>query len=414
MYSRYTAAAFIADKEPDTVLRCIMQNWICVFGVMGGIHSDIGGEFSNDMMEDVAHKLGIKCTTTASYSPHQNGLNEKNHAVVDRMIAKMMESDKTLSPDMALRWALNAKNSLDNCHGYSPYQLHIGINPVMPSVTRDGPAAYENETKSVSFASNLNAMHSAREEFIKAESSGILKKALKSRLYSGGGDIENGDWIYYKKTDGKSKNIMWSGPSQVTAINGKKLFIDRGARLATVNRDDAVKVGDEFWNFNDQTEKKENKGERENSADEKQPRSFNLRSNKAQSKKKLSEKDSSSDDSQSSEDISEDETSEVTSEESSNENGSEAGSDDEEGENATTRDSEAPSAEEREGEGSDVPDEFEEQDVFSFDLLTLFSIEFLRVMQLRLRALCLERQRALARTDSGGMWRYFKLANVSQ
>ena len=27
----------------------------------------------------------------------------------------------------------------------------------------------------------------------------------------------------------------------------KKLFIDQGARLGTVNRDDAVRVGEEFW-----------------------------------------------------------------------------------------------------------------------------------------------------------------------
>ena len=71
MYSRFTAAAFIPDKKPDTVVRCIMQHWVCLFGVMNGIHTDIGGEMSNELMEDVAHKLGIKSTTTASYSPHQ-------------------------------------------------------------------------------------------------------------------------------------------------------------------------------------------------------------------------------------------------------------------------------------------------------------------------------------------------------
>ena len=45
---------------------------------------------------------------------------------------------------------------------------------------------------------------------------------------------------------------MWKGPSRVTAVNGKKLFIDRGARLGTVNRDDAVRVGEEFWRMDDQ------------------------------------------------------------------------------------------------------------------------------------------------------------------
>ena len=178
MYSRYTVAVFIQDKKADTIVRCIMQHWVCIFGVMGGIHSDIGGEMSNTCMDDVSHKLGVKLTTTASYSPHQNGLNERNHSVVDLMVTRMMASDKSLSSELALCWALNAKNSLENCYGFSPYQLHIGRNPVLPSVTRDGPASYENVTKSKSFAVNLNAMHLARQEFTKVESSSILKKVL--------------------------------------------------------------------------------------------------------------------------------------------------------------------------------------------------------------------------------------------
>ena len=251
MYSRFTAAALINDKLPDTIVMVIMQKWVCLFGVMGGIHTDIGGEMSNDLVEDVAHKLGIKSTTTASYSPHQNGLNERNHGVVDLMITRMMASDQTLSSEMALCWALNAKNSMENCYGFTPYQLHIGCNPRLPSVTRDGPPSYENVTKSESFALNLNALHAARKEFTHAESSAILKKALKSRVYPKGDDITNGDWIYYKKNDFKSKEPIWSGPSKVTAVNGKKLFIDRGARLATVNRDDAVRIGEEFWKIDD-------------------------------------------------------------------------------------------------------------------------------------------------------------------
>ena len=96
-------------------------------------------------------------------------------------------------------------------------------------------------------------MQSAGNEFTQAECSAILKKALKSRIYPRGEGIEICDWIYFKKNDGKSKNSLWSGPSQVAAINGKKFFIDRGARLATVNRDDAVRVGEEFWKIDDCT-----------------------------------------------------------------------------------------------------------------------------------------------------------------
>ena len=214
---------------------------------MKGLHSDIGGEMSNAILEDVSANLTIRPTTTAAYSPHQNGLNERNHSTVDTMMLRMKESDPNMTPEMILSWALHAKNSLENCYGFSPFQLHIGYNPMLPSATRDGPPALEGVTKSQTFANHLNTMHLAREEFIKAESSAVLKRALKSKIFPRGEDIQEKDWIYYKKDDNKSKEKIFRGPAQVVATNGKKLFIDQGARLGTVNRDNAVRVGEEFW-----------------------------------------------------------------------------------------------------------------------------------------------------------------------
>lgn len=44
-------------------------------------------------------------------------------------------------------WALMAKNTMQNVHGYSPYQLDFGQNPNLPSVLTDKPAALEGATK---------------------------------------------------------------------------------------------------------------------------------------------------------------------------------------------------------------------------------------------------------------------------
>ena len=258
MYSRLTMGNFIKDKSPESVIECIMGTWVPAFGLMRGIHSDIGGEFSNSTLEEVASRLDIDVTTTASYSPNQNGLNERNHAIVDIMITRMLLSDPSLKPRMALCWSLNAKNSLENCYGFTPFQLHIGRTPMMPSTTRGGPPSFENVTKSENFAAHLNAMHAARTEFIKAESSKSLKLAMKSMVYPRGDNITSGDDIYYKQKK-QPKNVPeWEGPSKVVATNGKKLFVDKGARLGTVNRDDSVRKGEELWKFSDlQKEKKD-------------------------------------------------------------------------------------------------------------------------------------------------------------
>ena len=175
--------AFIKEKKPEEIVKVLLNLWLPHYGLMKCLHSDIGGENSNDLVEDVASNLGVMLTTTSAYSPHQNGINERNHAIVDLVITRMMESDGQLSPDLALSWALQAKNSLENAYGYTPFQLHIGYTPVLPSVTRDGPPSMEGMTKSKALAVQINAMHAAREAFIEAESSSILKRALKSKVF---------------------------------------------------------------------------------------------------------------------------------------------------------------------------------------------------------------------------------------
>ena len=251
MHSRMTIGDFITEKKPGKVIDVVMRRWIQTFGMMKCLHSDIGGEMTNELMENVVSYLGVKLTTTCASSPHQNGINERNHATVDLMMTRMLESDRNLTPGMALSWALNAKNSLENCYGFSPFQLHIGYNPMLPSGTREGPPAMEGVTKSKTFSLHLNAIHAAREAFAHAESSSALKKALKGKIFPRGDDIEGGDWIYYKKDENKSNNKVRKGPSQVVATYGKKLFVDQGARLGTTNRDNAVRVGEEFWRIDD-------------------------------------------------------------------------------------------------------------------------------------------------------------------
>ena len=161
----------------------------------------------------------------------------------------MLSSDPSISPELALCWSLHAKNSLDNNYGFSSFQLHIGLNPILPSATRDSPAAYDNSTKSKCLAQNLNAMHAAREEFIRAESSSSLKKALRIKVHPREDGIVEGDMVYYKKKNGIGTDRIWRGPSKVVSTNGKKLFIDQGACLRTVCRDDSVRVGEEFWSI---------------------------------------------------------------------------------------------------------------------------------------------------------------------
>ena len=66
--------------------------------------------------------------TTGAEAPFQNGLCERNHAVVDSMLLRLVQDNPSTEMTTLLRWANMAKNSLYNVHGFSPNQLVFGKN----------------------------------------------------------------------------------------------------------------------------------------------------------------------------------------------------------------------------------------------------------------------------------------------
>ena len=81
MFTRFSVSVFIERKRPSDVIDKIMINWVGAgFGVMEGILSDNGGEFSADEMREVASILNVIVNTTVAESPFQNGLCERIHS----------------------------------------------------------------------------------------------------------------------------------------------------------------------------------------------------------------------------------------------------------------------------------------------------------------------------------------------
>ena len=56
--------------------------------------------------------------------------------MLDRILE---ESTNNINIDIADAWAINAKNSLTNVHGFSPYQLAIGQNLILRCAATSRP-----------------------------------------------------------------------------------------------------------------------------------------------------------------------------------------------------------------------------------------------------------------------------------
>ena len=231
LFSRFTIATVISRKKPANVIDAVFKYWITYFGTPGKVMTDNGGEFTGEEMREVTSVLNVYKDTTAAEAPWQNGLNERNHALADNILKQVMRDFPELDLKTALAWACSAKNSLTTVYGYSPYQLVYGKNPRLPNVINDQPPAWTTKPKSEVLIKHLNALHSTREAFIKAEKSEKLKIALKSKIRSIDRSYMPGEYVFYKR----EKDVEMRGPAKVIFQDGKIVWIRHGSYICKVS-----------------------------------------------------------------------------------------------------------------------------------------------------------------------------------
>ena len=133
-------------------------------------------------------------------------------------MTQKLKEDLKISNEVALSWALQAKNSLMNVDGFSPYQQVFGFNPKSTQISTCSEGALRDKTPSSIVRDMLNTMNRAREEYIKSENSGKLKRALKCKT-------ENSPCMMYKTGDivlfRRRIDDQWIGPVEVVGQMGK-------------------------------------------------------------------------------------------------------------------------------------------------------------------------------------------------
>ena len=109
-----SAAAFIPNKNKETIIKHIFCIWIAVYGTPQKFLTDNGSDFANSEFLEMADHLGITLHTIASESLWSNGVDERNNQTLTHMMDKVIAETNT-SPDLALTWALNGRKQPSEC-----------------------------------------------------------------------------------------------------------------------------------------------------------------------------------------------------------------------------------------------------------------------------------------------------------
>ena len=240
-FTRFTCSVFMSDKRAETVIHHVMKNWVANYGRMKKIWSDVGGEFNNNAVRELGEAIGCKVETGAGYSAWMNGINERNHAVVDRCLAKIMYENPEMDPEIALAWAVTAKNSYPMFGGFSSFQLVFGKQPNLPNILSDKLPALEGVTTSQSVAAHITAMYAGRKAFTEAMYDSKVRKALRHRVRAVEKRYENGEQVFYRRDGGRKE---WKGPATVIGNKGSVHYLVHQGEVIRVAACRMVSTGD--------------------------------------------------------------------------------------------------------------------------------------------------------------------------
>ena len=190
--------------------------------------------------------------TTAEESPFRNGIVECHNLVVSESIKKTIQDVKCL-PEVALAWAISAKNSLQNHGGFSPNQLVFGHNINLPSVLTDALPALETSTSSDIIMKNMDAMQKTRESYIQGGSSKRIRRALRHNVRTYADERYcNGDKVYYRRKNFK----RWKVAGVILGQDGQYVLVPHGGAHHHVHLCQLMKIHDARKSCSSDTRKK--------------------------------------------------------------------------------------------------------------------------------------------------------------
>ncbi len=230
-FTRFTVGTILKAKTPEEVVRAFMTHWVRYFQKPKEIITDQGNEFTGSIMMEAMSKLDITIHTTAAYSPWSNGLCERNHALVDSILARVLVDFPDMDLESAIAWACIAKNSLSTVFGFSPFQLVYGRQPNLPNIIEEPPNAIEIKTHSKALEEQMKAMHECRAAFMKSQNCEKLKQALRSKIRTAQHVYNHGDYVYYRR----EKDDRWLGPGKVIYQDGKVICVRHGRYFGQVH-----------------------------------------------------------------------------------------------------------------------------------------------------------------------------------
>ena len=139
-FTKFSTTTAIKNKEAKTVAQAFLKDWLFKFGPPESLLTDGGGEFKNQLFDQIALLSGIKTITTSPFHPATNGICERFNRTLIRILTSLLEQNQKSS----LHWeellpiaTFSYNVSVHKQTTYSPFFLTFLHHPNLPFFDHD-------------------------------------------------------------------------------------------------------------------------------------------------------------------------------------------------------------------------------------------------------------------------------------
>ena len=133
-FMKQVLAYVIPNQTAKTVAKFLYQGYISTFGAHTRLLSNWGARFMSIIINELCKILSVKKLQTMPYHPQTNGLVERLHKSIMRMIRKLGEDKKANWTGHLAEIVLTYNATWYAVMGYSPHYLMFGWRPRIPAL----------------------------------------------------------------------------------------------------------------------------------------------------------------------------------------------------------------------------------------------------------------------------------------
>ncbi len=156
--SRFVRMVPCTDNSAKAAVQCLMEQWICIFGVPSTINSDRGTHFTSEVFEGICKAVGINHKLGAPKHPESQGLVERQNQLLSQ-VRCVCENNVENWPEAVHRVAFAHNIAENSTTGIAPFTLLTGQGVRDPEGIwlRDTPASRPNTKLSPTYYEDLLA-----------------------------------------------------------------------------------------------------------------------------------------------------------------------------------------------------------------------------------------------------------------